>query len=168
MTAISQEQVLAALQRIAAPQGGNLVGNNMISGLVVRDGHVGFSIEVDPQAGASLEPLRKAREAIGPARAQAAEERGAAMSLATAVEYALMLTALGRPPEAAPPGLLRLSARERELITLVARGRTDAQIAELLFISVRTVRSHLDRIRDKTGCRRRADLTRIALQAHLV
>ena len=115
-----------------------------------------------------LEPLRKAREAIGPARAQAAEERGAAMSLATAVEYALMLTALGRPPEAAPPGLLRLSARERELITLVARGRTDAQIAELLFISVRTVRSHLDRIRDKTGCRRRADLTRIALQAHLV
>src|ERR1700742_1278826 len=62
MTAISQEQVLAALQRIAAPQGGNLVSNNMISGLVVRDGHVGFSIEVDPQAGASLEPLRKAAE----------------------------------------------------------------------------------------------------------
>jgi ATP-binding protein involved in chromosome partitioning len=62
MTAISQEQVLAALQRIAAPQGGNLVSNNMISGLVVRDGHIGFSIEVDPKAGAGLEPLRKAAE----------------------------------------------------------------------------------------------------------
>jgi len=62
MTAITQEQVLAALQRIAAPQGGNLVSNDMISGLVVRDGHVGFSIEVDPQAGAGLEPLRKAAE----------------------------------------------------------------------------------------------------------
>jgi DNA-binding CsgD family transcriptional regulator len=61
-----------------------------------------------------------------------------------------------------------LSPRERELVTLVARGRTDAQIAGLLSISVRTVGSHLDRIRDKTGCRRRADLTRLALSAGLV
>jgi DNA-binding CsgD family transcriptional regulator len=114
------------------------------------------------------EPLCKVREALGPARARTAEERGAAMSLDTATEYALMLTAPGQPPPAAPPGPAKLSARERELVTLVARGRTDAQIAEQLFISVRTVRSHLDRIRDKTGCRRRADLTRIALQANLV
>jgi len=38
----------------------------------------------------------------------------------------------------------------------------------VLYISVRTVRSHLDRIRDKTGARRRADLTWLALQDHLV
>ena len=62
----------------------------------------------------------------------------------------------------------QLSPRERELVTLVAQGQTDIQIAEQLYISVRTVRSHLDRIRDKTGCRRRADLTRLALQAGLV
>ena len=58
--------------------------------------------------------------------------------------------------------------RERELVRLVARGRTNAQIAAELHISVRTVGSHLDRIRDKTGCRRRADLTRLALAAGLV
>jgi DNA-binding CsgD family transcriptional regulator len=63
------------------------------------------------------------------------------------------------------PGLGRLSAGERELVTLVARGRTDAQIAAELVISVRTVSSRLDRIRDKTGCRRRAELTRLALAA---
>jgi DNA-binding CsgD family transcriptional regulator len=45
---------------------------------------------------------------------------------------------------------------------------TDAQIAERLFISIRTVRSHLDRIRDKTGCRRRAELTRLAVQHGLL
>jgi predicted ATPase/DNA-binding CsgD family transcriptional regulator len=114
------------------------------------------------------EPLRAARQALGPARAQAAEQRGAAMSLGTAAEYVLMLTEPGpRQPEA-PPGLGGLSARERELVTLVAQGRTDAQIAAELYISIRTVRSHLDRIRDKTGARRRADLTRLALAEGLV
>jgi DNA-binding NarL/FixJ family response regulator len=91
------------------------------------------------------------------------------MSLETAVEFAAMLTA--PDPQGAPqvsPGLAQLSTREQELVTLIAHGRTDAQIAGQLYISVRTVRSHLDRIRDKSGCRRRADLTRLALQAGLV
>ena len=114
------------------------------------------------------ESLRAAREALGPGQARAAEERGAAMSLATAAQYALMLTAPAAPPPPAQPGPGTLSARERELVTLVAQGRTNAQIAAQLYISVRTVSSHLDRIRDKTGCRRRADLTRLALTAGLV
>ena len=114
------------------------------------------------------ESLRKARQALGPARARAAEERGAAMSLDTVAEYALMLTAPGAQPPAAALGLGKLSAWERELVTLVAQGRTDTQIAAQLFISVRTVSAHLDRVRDKTGCRRRADLTSLALSAGLV
>jgi DNA-binding CsgD family transcriptional regulator len=114
------------------------------------------------------EALREARRALGPAQTQAAEDRGTAMSLATAAEYVLMLTAGGLERPAAAPGTEALSPREQELVTLVARGHTDAQIADLLSISVRTVSSHLDRIRDKTGCRRRADLTRLALSAGLV
>ena len=113
------------------------------------------------------EPRRQARQALGPGRARVAEDRGAAMSLATAAEYALMLTDPG-PPQRAAPGSGQLSARERELVTLIAQGRTNAQIAAQLYISIRTVSSHLDRIRDKTGCRRRADLTRLALSAGLV
>ena len=113
------------------------------------------------------ESLRKARQALGPDLARAAEERGMAMSRDTATEYALMLTAPGQPLPAAAPSMETLSARERELITLVAWGRTNAQIAAQLYISVHTVSSHLDRIRDKTGCRRRADLTRLALSEGL-
>jgi predicted ATPase/DNA-binding CsgD family transcriptional regulator len=111
---------------------------------------------------------RQVRLTLGPDRARAAEQRGAAMSMTAAAEYALMLTAPEslRPP--APAGSGKLSARERELVTLVAQGRTDADIAGQLYISIRTVRSHLDRIRDKTGCRRRADLTRLALSEGLV
>src|SRR5262249_22444348 len=91
-----------------------------------------------------------------------------AMTLETAVEFAAMLTAADSQTSQPPPGLAQLSARERELVILVAQGRTDAQIAAQLFIGVSTVRSHLERIRDKTGCRRRADLTRLALQTGLV
>jgi non-specific serine/threonine protein kinase len=113
------------------------------------------------------EQLRQAREALGAGRARAAEDRGAEMSLATAAEYALLLTDPG-PPQPTALGSGQLSARERELVRLVAQGRTNAQIAAELYISARTVGSHLDRIRDKTGCRRRADLTRLALAAGLV
>jgi DNA-binding CsgD family transcriptional regulator len=119
--------------------------------------------------------LRKARQLLGPAGTRAAEKRGTAMSLAAAAEYALMLAAAQPPAGPSPqplpppaPALPSLSPRERELITLVAQGRTDAQIAAQLYITVRTVSSHLDRVRDKTGCRRRADLTRLALTVGLV
>jgi predicted ATPase/DNA-binding CsgD family transcriptional regulator len=114
------------------------------------------------------EPLRKAAQALGPDRTRAAEERGAAMTLATAAEYATMLAAPDSWAPQTPCGLALLSAREQELVALVAQGRTNAQIAAQLYISASTVRSHLDRSRDKTGCRRRADLTRLALRAGLV
>jgi DNA-binding CsgD family transcriptional regulator len=90
------------------------------------------------------------------------------MSWATAAEYALLLTEGTGPRQPAAPGLGGLSALERELVRLVAQGATNAQIAARLHISIRTVSSHLDRIRDKTGARRRADLTRLALAAGLV
>ena len=105
---------------------------------------------------------------LGPARTQGAEQRGATMTLQTAAEFAAMLAAQDPQTSQPPPGLAQLSGRERELVTLVAQGRTDAQIADQLYISVSTVRSHLERIRDKTGSRRRADLTRLALRAGLV
>jgi predicted ATPase/DNA-binding CsgD family transcriptional regulator len=112
--------------------------------------------------------LLNARKALGPDLARAAEQRGAAMSRATVAEYALLLTAPGLPSPQEAPGASRLSGRERELVSLVAQGRTDADIAAQLYISISTVRSHLDRIRDKTGCRRRADLTRLALGTGLI
>jgi DNA-binding CsgD family transcriptional regulator len=69
-------------------------------------------------------------------------------------------------PSPLPTGLTQLSAREQELVTLVAESRTDAQVAAELFVSISIVYSRLDRIRDKTSCRR-ADLTRLELQVGL-
>jgi predicted ATPase/DNA-binding CsgD family transcriptional regulator len=119
-------------------------------------------------ADARRSPWQKAAQVLGSARMQAAEQRGAAMSAAAAGEFALVLTAHDPHPAPEQTDISQLSARERELVTLVAQGRTDTQIAGQLYIAVSTVRSHLDRIRDKTSCRRRADLTRLALQIGLV
>ena len=109
-------------------------------------------------------PMLAVRARLGLDRARMADQRGASMSLDAILEFTS--TVLRDRPAPATGTTLpasNLTKRERELVTLVAEGLTDGQIAEKLFISIRTVRSHLDRIRDKTGARRRADLTRLAL-----
>jgi predicted ATPase/DNA-binding CsgD family transcriptional regulator len=131
----------------------------------------GGGIQESPHATARREELTsQATSELTPGELRRAEERGARMTLETAAEFVLIA---GPPSPQATPTLAaggarpELSHRELELVALVARGRTDAQIADDLHISISTVRSHLDRIRDKTGCRRRADLTRLALAAGL-
>jgi len=57
-----------------------------------------------------------------------------------------------------------LSPREQEVLQHLAGGCTDREIGDRLGISMRTVQSHLDRIREKTGHRRRAELTRLAIE----
>ena len=56
-----------------------------------------------------------------------------------------------------------LSAREVQVLRLVCAGHSDQQIAALLVVSVKTIHSHLDRIRDKSGCRRRPEMIRYAI-----
>ena len=57
-----------------------------------------------------------------------------------------------------------LGPRELEVLRGVAEGKTDIEIGEVLFISPRTVQNHLTRIREKTGLRRRSELTRWAVE----
>jgi DNA-binding NarL/FixJ family response regulator len=57
-----------------------------------------------------------------------------------------------------------LGPRELEVLRGVAQGKTDNEIGQELFISARTVQNHLTRIREKTGLRRRSELTRWAVE----
>ena len=64
MAAVTEKDVLAALAGVADPaRGRDVVALGMVSGLVVKDGNVGFALEVEPDRGAAGEPLRKACEA---------------------------------------------------------------------------------------------------------
>lgn len=60
-----------------------------------------------------------------------------------------------------------LTAREQEVLNLVGQGYTSAQIAERLFISVRTVETHRSNLTKKLGLRSQAEMVRIALRREL-
>lgn len=101
-------------------------------------------------------------------------QAGASGYLSRQAEAHEMLTAIrtvgsGRSYVSAPASdlvgsSLHFTDREQEILRLLANGSTDHEIAAALGISKHTVHSHLDRIGEKTGSRRRPDLTRIALE----
>ena len=64
--------------------------------------------------------------------------------------------------------LARLSARDREVLQLLAEGRTSAQIAERLSLSQKTVETYRARLVDKLGIRDVAGLVRFAIQRGIV
>jgi two-component system response regulator NreC len=61
-----------------------------------------------------------------------------------------------------------LSERERDVLRLIALGHTNAEVAEQLFISIRTVESHRAHIQQKLRLSSRAELVRYALERGLV
>jgi len=65
------------------------------------------------------------------------------------------------------PQIGTLTEREREVVTLVATGRSNAEIAELLVLSPDTVRTHVSRAMVKLAARDRAQLVVFAIQSGL-
>jgi len=90
MAVVTERQILDALGQVRDPErGGDIVSLHMVSGIVIRDGNVGFAIEVEPERGPRLEPLRKAAEA-------------AVDALPGVVSVTAVLTAESRPPAGRP------------------------------------------------------------------
>ncbi len=89
------------------------------------------------------------------------------MSPEKAVEYALEQDPA--PDPAAPePYLAGLSTREVEVLRLVASGLTNAEVADRLFLSFRTVDWHMGSIYRKLGLHSRAEATRFAAEHGLL
>jgi DNA-binding NarL/FixJ family response regulator len=61
-----------------------------------------------------------------------------------------------------------LSEREREVLVLLAQGHTNQQIADGLYLSVKTIESYRSRLMSKLGLTNRAELTKFALDAGLM
>jgi len=91
MAGVTEQQINEALRGVRDPdRGADIVSLGMVRGLVIKDGNVGFTIEVDAQRGAALEPLRKAAE-------------NAVESLPGVISATVVLTSEAQPG-GAPPG----------------------------------------------------------------
>lgn len=70
-----------------------------------------------------------------------------------------------RPQTSESPILPGLSTRESEVLTLVAQGRDNHEIARSLYLSVKTVQNHVSSLLAKTGARTRAELVALTRDA---
>lgn len=83
-------------------------------------------------------------------------------ALENSVLQRLVADHLDRAAVAHVQGLERLTSREKEVLKLVATGRTNAEIARTLFVSESTVKTHVARTLTKLGARDRVQLVVIA------
>jgi len=90
--------------------------------------------------------------------------------LSPGVTRRLIADIVARPPRPmAPPAVLAvLTEREREVLTLVAGGLSNEQIAARLFLSPLTAKTHVSRAMTKLGVRDRAQLVVLAYETGLV
>ena len=119
-----------------------------------------------PQERVVLEPYRASvRSRLGEATWEGAVAEGGTMGLEEAIEYALLEEKPSTTtPSSTPEHPGGLTSREVEVIGLVAEGLTNAQVAQRLFLSPRTVDTHLTSIYHKLGVSSRAAATRFALE----
>ena len=108
-----------------------------------------------------------ARSQIGKAAWEAAWAEGRTMTSEQAIEYALEQEVAPEPaaPDTYPAGL---SAREVEVLRLVATGLTNAEVAEKLFLSSRTVDWYMSAIYRKLGIHSRTEAARFAVKHGLL
>jgi len=90
--------------------------------------------------------------------------------LAPSVTRRLIEAFARRPPETAPSPsrLASLTARERDVLLLLARGRSNAEIAAVLFVSEATVKTHVGNLLAKLGLRDRVQAVILAYETGIV
>jgi DNA-binding NarL/FixJ family response regulator len=111
--------------------------------------------------------VANARAQLDEAVWETALAEGRAMPPEQATEYALSEEGPA-PPASSPKERAGLSEREVEVLRLVAEGLTDAQVAQRLYLSPRTVGQHLRSIYRKLGVPSRAAAARAAVEHNLI
>lgn len=138
----------------------------------VSDGRGGDLLLISLAFGSSTAPLIASARADGWTRVIALSpqgEIGAVIDAVGAGAHGILLGRRSGPPPAHVPSTINdLSAREVEVLNLVADGRSNKWIGEQLSLSALTVKSHLARIGRKLGTGDRAHMVALALRAGVI
>ena len=190
------ERTMQIGQQIASPWG-VLRGMVGLAAIRAADGEVeraarllgaidALSAHIGPVLNAEGEALRAAalsttRDRLGRERFSAQWELGQSMTMAVAIDDALSSSLdvdtappslVASAPNALPPTpslvSIQLSPREREVLALLCQRFTNLEIAEALFISYRTVTTHVTSIFNKLGVNSRRDAAAVAVRDALV
>jgi DNA-binding NarL/FixJ family response regulator len=114
----------------------------------ISAGAEGFMVKEDTATGlfSAIEKIRQGGVYVSPPLAEELTE-----------DWVRSIRSTSTPPPE------RLTTREREVLKLVAEGKSNREIASLLFVSVRTVEHHRASLRSKLGLRKAAELTKYAI-----
>ena len=162
-------ETLEGLACLCAAEGEALRAARLFGAAQALSAAVGaVAFELSPEEESWREPYRvTARSQLGEAAWE--EALGRTMGLEEAIEYALSAQKHSATPSptSMPIRPAGLTSREVEVLGLVATGLTSAQVATQLFLSTRTVDTHLTSIYHKLGVTSRAAATRFALEHDL-
>ena len=112
--------------------------------------------------------IREVRTALGESAFSTAWATGRAMTQEQAVADATeLLESLAGPRPSAPAKDTGMTTRELEVLRLVAAGQTDQQIADALFVSRRTVTTHVANVLGKLGVSNRTEAAAAAVRLGL-
>ena len=75
---------------------------------------------------------------------------------------------LGKGPKGNDEASLQITGREREVVQLLAEGKTSKEVATMLNVSVKTVETHRSNIMRKLDCHSVTELVRYAVRNHIV
>jgi non-specific serine/threonine protein kinase len=125
-----------------------------------------LSVNLPSEQGVQRRAAALVREAIGTPAMQASWQTGRGFSLAEAISDVQALTPLaGTAQRGGERTDLGLSPREEEVLRFLVAGQSNREIADLLFISVRTAEGHVANLLAKLGVRTRAEAVKVAAAA---
>lgn len=164
------------LMDIAMPRGGGVEATRRIKQAIPEARVVALTMHDDGgylremmAAGASGYVLKRAADTELLSAIRAVHASGSLVFAGLSFNpMADLLAGRDKPGRRDRQGLALLSEREREVLRHLALGYTNQEIADLLFISVKTVETHKSRILEKLNLRRRSDLVRFAMEQGLV
>jgi non-specific serine/threonine protein kinase len=162
---------LAAASAVATGSGSHSLGARLLGAATARSVALGFPFSLLERA--TLQKAEQAqRTALGPDEFTAARQTGSEMPFQQAItEASAFLDRLLEPvPATAPdqsPNPFGLTVRERDVLRLLAQGASDKEIADALFIGLRTAESHVSNVLSKLGARNRAEAAVIATRQEI-